>query len=49
MSPRCYADTEDRDFWVTCRDISQELYLNSYARSYFVASGDLDSEMEDSR
>ncbi|CAE7249187.1 RE2 [Symbiodinium natans] len=25
MSPRCYADTEEHDFWATCRDISQVL------------------------
>ncbi|CAE7255946.1 RE2 [Symbiodinium natans] len=47
MSPRCYADTEEHDFWATCRDISQELYLNSYTRNCFVGSEGLGSDMED--
>ena len=47
MSSRCYDDTRDRSFWATCRDISQEIYLNSYTRSCFAATRDLGSEMED--
>ena len=46
-TPRCYEDTKHPDFWNTCEQISEGLYLDSFTRYCFTGDQDTDPEDEE--
>ena len=46
-TPRCYEDTKHTDFWHTCEQISEGLYLDSFTRYCFTGDQDTDPEDEE--
>ena len=46
-TPRCFEDTKHVDFWHTCEQISEGLYLDSFTRYCFTGDQDTDPEDEE--
>ena len=46
-TPRCFEDTKHVDFWHTCEQISEGLYLDSFTRHCFTGDQDTDPEDEE--